>query len=789
MFFRILGRELKRKKGINFILFLFVILATIFVAASVNNILVVMNATDYCIEKGNVPDDSIWSYEENSVKSIDNWLDNEGKKYYQSYTANTAVALAQTNIKSFKNEEGSDYKITNSIIIQSTWDYMTAYDYDYNEISMNDGELSMKKQDMELNNLEAGDKITIEVNGYERTFTVTEPIYDPAYGGDFIGETRYFVSENEYEKIKEASGNYVTIYNIITDDVDEFSVRINRLGVNITVEITKDLYAFTYIMSVISAGIITIVGACLIVIAFLILRFTISVTLTEDYREIGIMKAIGLKDFAIRKIYLVKYLALSLVGIIIGAVVSIPVSTGMLSVVASNMMMQNGAAHKEINILCAVLVLIIIMMFCYFSTGKLKKFSAIDAIRDGSKGERFAKSPLRLFRKKKMRVPFFMAINDIVSSTKKYIAMILTFAIGIVLVILCCNTITTFRSSEMAKSFLLDTDCEAYINADTIYDRSQFDMTGKAVKEYVEKVKNELSDKGHEADIHTIIFFSSSVYVDKDAEDMRSFMAIQPVNNDGKYIPLTKGSIPELDNEVVISKQVSDKLGVNIGDSIHMQLGEVDYKMIVCGIYENYMQMGQTILLSESFNSDELVTKGSWYYQIDLKNADDSFESLKNDMPQYEIMNSYGVMENNIGSIMSKIGVIKVAVLILIGAVNVLITVLMLKMFIMEENGQIAMLRSVGFSVYAVRLHQIIRMGIVFVIGAVIGIIISIPLNTLALKPIFGLMGATNLKIQVVPVETYLLYPAVLAVVVIVSTIAASATIKKMNLMEINNIE
>ena len=53
------------------------------------------------------------------------------------------------------------------------------------------------------------------------------------------------------------------------------------------------------------------VSICLILIAFMVLRFTIVFTLQEDYREIGIMKAIGLKDAGIKSVYLIKYLAIA----------------------------------------------------------------------------------------------------------------------------------------------------------------------------------------------------------------------------------------------------------------------------------------------------------------------------------------------------------------------------------------------------------------------------------------------------------------------------------------------
>lgn len=57
MFFRILKKDLKRKKTMNIIILLFVILATMFVASSVNNILTVTNGLNYYFEKAGLTQD------------------------------------------------------------------------------------------------------------------------------------------------------------------------------------------------------------------------------------------------------------------------------------------------------------------------------------------------------------------------------------------------------------------------------------------------------------------------------------------------------------------------------------------------------------------------------------------------------------------------------------------------------------------------------------------------------------------------------------------------------------
>ena len=56
MFFSILKHDFKKKKTMNIILLLFITLATIFSASGINNIVTVMNATDYYLDKAGIGD-------------------------------------------------------------------------------------------------------------------------------------------------------------------------------------------------------------------------------------------------------------------------------------------------------------------------------------------------------------------------------------------------------------------------------------------------------------------------------------------------------------------------------------------------------------------------------------------------------------------------------------------------------------------------------------------------------------------------------------------------------------
>ena len=56
MYLNILKKDLRRKRAMNAILLIFLILASTFIASSVNNILAIRTATEDFFEISNVPD-------------------------------------------------------------------------------------------------------------------------------------------------------------------------------------------------------------------------------------------------------------------------------------------------------------------------------------------------------------------------------------------------------------------------------------------------------------------------------------------------------------------------------------------------------------------------------------------------------------------------------------------------------------------------------------------------------------------------------------------------------------
>jgi putative ABC transport system permease protein len=137
---------------------------------------------------------------------------------------------------------------------------------------------------------------------------------------------RFLVSENDFEELR-SSGNIEFLIEFRLYDLSAlgaFESAYNAAGLEANgPTITYPLFR---LINSISDGmmiaVILLVSIMVVLIAFVCIRFTLLAKIEDDYREIGVMKAIGLRLSDIKRIYLAKYAAIALIGSAIGYALS-----------------------------------------------------------------------------------------------------------------------------------------------------------------------------------------------------------------------------------------------------------------------------------------------------------------------------------------------------------------------------------------------------------------------------------------------------------------------------------
>ena len=787
---RMLKKDLMHRKSVNLILFLFITIATVFLASSVNNILVVSSSVDYYMDYANIPDVNLVAVNSGEKEKIMKWIETEApgvKDYgYQEMLSVEQKNLHRENGKKF-NAEGLSLFLS-----EESSDYCKGFDPNGGALHLQDDEIGMPAFLMDKNDLKVGDKVRISLNGRDKTFTLKTVVKDAAFGNDMVGMSRIFMNSDMYKEFKKTGSEQTyALYFINVSSISEFTEAQNLQSFpSVLNTVSRSMYSMIYSFDLILAALLILVGICMILIALLVLRFTLLFTMEEEYREIGIMKAIGLRDKAIRRLYLVKYTFLVSSGAFLGLLISVPISCIMVARVSVNMIMEDSGVNFFVNILCTLLIIFLVMLFCMNCTRKLSRITAISAIRGGHSGESFAKaSALYLFKQKYLRVPAYLGINDMLTHLKRYALLLVTFCISFVLITIPLNTINTMQSSEMASKFTVNTDSAVYIKK--IEGKQDYAYRNSAqLKKGMQRVEREMKEKGYDAELT-----ASSIYFlpfhAPGKKGNTKIMSLQIQGRNTEYLDYLEGSAPVLENEIAFSRLILEDNNWHIGDRIEADLNGETYKFIITGSYADYMQLGSSARLNAKLDLSKVDMFEYWNVNVDMKTDKSQTElkdTLQKQFPDYEWYTAQEIVDRNIGGIQESLSELLIPMTAMLCAVIMLITLLMEKLFIVREKGEIAMMKSIGFRNSSIRSWQVIRMILVALVSMLAAVPLSMLSNRFMLEPIFAIMGA-DVHIQIDPVQVYLIYPGVLLLGIICATIFATGQIKRIHIREMNNME
>lgn len=798
MYLNILKKDLKNRKATNIILLVFIILATMFVASSVNSILSVTTALDDYMEMANVPDLTIITMRDEQLTDIKTLLGS--MEDVNGYAIQELVYLGQNDVRF--NDETEGRIEAGTIIIHGDENLTVNLFLDDNSIlqEVKEGEIYINSTYAEKYNLKIGDKITIEKYGtYEFVFAGT--VKDAMLGSSQSNILRFIINEKDFAKIYENdivkelwSGKLIYVD---TDNpqavVDEVFPKVVNAIIG---AMGKDDIKFSYVFDMIVTGIIIVVSVILIAISFMVLKFSISFTLSEELREIGVMKAIGVSNNKIRGLYIVKYIAMAIVGALVGFGLSFPFGDFLMSM-SSKSIILGGTNPAYINIICSVFVVGIIVLFCYGCTRKVNTLAPIDAIRNGQTGERFRKKSIMSLSKSKMNATPFLALNDIVSSPKRFVTVTLTFFLCITLILMLSTTVNTMKDGSLVKCF---GTVGGHIGINEKDGIEFLCEGGRELSEArLEELEKLLEENGMPADCSKEYVFSFPLEFGEGEKKSQSFgnlsyLGIGTTMDEYEYI---KGTAPQNTNEVAITKKLAKTLGADIGDTITVKTLNGDKKYIITAFMQIMNGSGQCL----RFHTDEDLS----FAEV-TGNVGSIIVRFKDNPSEKEIERRVDII-NNLGLEYGEAEPLKEFAIDAIGVVDTLdavqnliivvtvvlvamLTVLLEMSFITKEKKEIALMKATGMTNGKIYAYHTLRFVFVGVVAILLGWILALPMTHLCIDPVFKMMGmALAVNYHINPLEMFLIYPAIVLATTTLSAFLTSLATKSIKSVDTANIE
>lgn len=788
MYWHILKKDLKRKKTMNVILLLFMILASMFIASSINQAISISTALDRYFDKAGLSDVLILTMKDpDNDQQILSFLDENEE--VERYTYDETIYMTDSN---FFLENGEKLHANTACLTPIGIHQQKFFNSLNEEITqIENNEIYLPLKTMHDNGLHAGNVLLVRRGALSMKLTIRDNCKDAFLGSSMMGVQRFLVSEENYQKLKmEEDPSIGGIYSITAHDSAALQKAAKSQPFHSIVICDRAMVATTYVMDMIIAAMLLVVSVCLILISFVILRFTITFTLSEEFREIGIMKAIGIGNRKIRGLYLVKYLTIALVGCTLGGVASIPFGNIFLSQVSDNILIGDALASVWINICCCIFVVVLIVWFAYFCTRRVRQFTPIDAIHNGTTGERFHRKSLLRIGKSHLRTIPFLALNDILSGLKRYVVMLLAFTLGTMLLIIPINTVNTLSSDSLIECFHM-ISCDLCLNEEigTVdmvkYGREQ---TRATLQQYEE----ELADVGIPAEVVRETLLSFRI---RHEDQATKVMAIQGTGLSADRYPYLSGTAPMLENEVALTHVTAKQLDAAVGDTVYVTDDGVEAPYVVTALYESMNNMGEGFRFSEAAEPSYRSACGFMSIQISYTDHPDEntirerADTIQAMYPEAELQTVSEWLGDMLGGITDQINNIKQLIVLVVLLIDVLVAVLMVKSFLAKEKSEIAMLKAIGFGNGALVRWQSLRIGFVLIFSTILGTLLSNPVGQVSAGQAFKLMGANHIQFIIRPLEVYVAYPFLIFAVTMLASMLTALQLRRISAQETNNME
>ena len=765
MYLRILRRDLKRKRTMNLILLLFIVLATMFAASSVNNIISVTTALDNYLEMAEAPDYFGATMNKAGGGNLKEAF--EGMESVASYRTEPVLYLSASMITSDNKETEIQ---GGTLLFQGDKNLALNYFLSDNSIfkDVAPGELFLTGHMMEKQKISVGDRITVTIEDRSREFLVAGSINDAVLGSNQLTITRYIVDEEDFEffygEEELALMNGGELCYIDTADTEAMLAELSDAGGSFIFSMDRGYMRFAYIFDMIVTGILLAVSILLIVISFVVLRFTITFTLAEEYREIGVMKAIGIKNRKIRGLYLVKYAMLAVVGAVAGLLLSYPFGR-LLVKISSGSVIVTGEKASFTNVLCSVAVVGVILLFSYGCTRRVTGFTPVDAIRNGQTGERFRKKSVMSLGKSKLGTTGFLAVNDIVSSPKRYSIVTLTFALCLCITLMLSATASTLKSEKLLSALNM-------VDSHAVVDILSGDTMGIMIeggrdilKESLAEMEETLAEQGMPATCVQDLMATLPVKYGEREEQIPCFQATGASTDQFEYF---EGTAPEAPGEIAITKMAAESIGADIGDTVLIVSLEGEREYLITAFFQSMNNRGYAVRFHEEEEIDYVQMAGGPVGQIIFRDNPSKKEVEKriekiNALGNCGEVISIGQYTNEMIGVADTINAIKGLMTGLTMVMVVMVTVLLERSFIAKEKKEIALMKAMGMKNGKIYGHHTARFAITGAASVVLAELLLYPFLRLCIDPIFRMMGMeVAVDYAIKPLEVYAGLPLII---------------------------
>ena len=759
MFLRAIRNDVLRSKAVTLTTMAFVVAAAMLVALAAILVVNLSGAIDTLMTRAKTP---------HFMQMHAGDLDRERLASF----AEARDDVAEVQVLEFLNLEGAQFDFggatlagsvqDNGITVQSdAFDFLLGLDGEVLEVA--EGQVYVPIAYLQDGTAEVGG--TLNVAGTE--LTVAGALRDSQMQSLLSSSKRFLVHEADYADLEPLGDVEYLIEFRLHDLSDLAAFEAAYVGAGLEANGPTLTYPLFRLLNGLSDGlmiaVILLISVLVLAIAFLCIRFTLMAKIEDDYREIGVMKAIGLRVSDIKRLYLAKYAAVAAVGSLLGYGLSFLLRGPLLANIRLYMG-ESASAHLApyVGLLGVALVFLAISAYVYAALGRFHRIPAAEAVRFGaSRGATGGGRRFRLSARPRLGANAFLGVKDLLVRKGLFATMLVVLVLAAFIIILPRNLHTTL-SDESFITYMGVGD------ADLRFDVQQTD-------DVADKTADIAAALQRDEDVSRFVALTTKAFEVRTAGGSTERILVEL--GDHSVFPLTyaKGRAPISDDEIALSVLNAEELGAQVGDVLPVRVEGQERDLTVTGTYSDVTNGGKTAKAAFTAGGADTLWSVVSAELADPSHVDAKAADYEARFPFAKVSAMDAFVAQTYGPTVRAVGLASYASVGVSLAIAALITLLFMRMLIAKDRTAIAVLKSIGFTNADVRAQYLVRAAIVLALGVVLGTVLANTLGEALAGAAIASFGASSFAFVVDPVEAYLIAPIAMALTVLLATVAGTS--------------
>ncbi len=755
---RIIYKNILRNKVVSFTTVLFVTVAAMLMSLATMLTVDMLGAIDSLMADAKTP--HFMQMHSGTIGRSDLEAFAENNSNVEDYQTIEFLNVDNSKITLGKNTLAGSVQDNGFCVQSERFDFLL--DLDNRRISPKDGEVYVPVCYFKDGLVKEGDQASIG----DRTFTVAGFVRDSQMNSALASSKRFVVSEADYDLLEQiGSVEYLIEFRLYDlSELSAFETAYNAAGLPAGgPALTWPLFK---IISAVSDGImiavIMLVGLLVILIALLCIRFTLLAKIEEDYREIGAMKAVGMRTSDIRRIYLAIYASIAAMGCIIGFLLSLLLKKSMQESIRLNF--GNGSSSAFTMMLGsagAALVFLLVLFYVNMNLRRFHKISAVQALSFGAVQEPVSGfGRMKLSANRLLSTNLFLGIKDVLSRKRLYFTMLAVIILASFIMIVPQNLYHTISGDDFV-AYIGVGRCDMRID---IQQTSQIDQKTADIGTYL----------NGDQDVEEYALFTTKTFGVKTDGDTAENMKIELGDHSVFPLQYSSGRMPVKENEIALSSMNAEEIGKNVGDRLILLTANGEKELSVCGIYPDITNGGKTA--KAVFQDDTAETAWSMICVTlaDQRLLSDKIEMFSNQFSFAKISGIEEYMAQTFGQTLHSVKTASLVAILAAFAVTLLVTLLFMKLLAVKDRYSIAVMRASGFTGSDIRAQYAWRAAFILAAGIIAGTILAGTLGEKISGMAMSSIGAAAFHFTVNPLFTYLLSPVIMALAALLATVCGT---------------